>query len=346
MKPIKVNADYEITLFENKSAPKLINQSLEFLALYLENRPLVTEKHYSENFLQHVTKISGQRPTFSSGADFENWWGSLKNIPLEKKLNSKEFTAPFTPGVQVISDLSELNLREGQVYLAKNPFGMSGQNFLKFSKNETTELLTLLKKSKHLLIEPFLDRKKDFSHYVFSDGTYIAYENMVDDRFQYKGTIFNNLHDPHVRTLSFYNEIEKSEWDRFEKEFLAIREAMKREGATEGYSVDSFTYLENGKIKIRTCSEINYRKTMGLVAWLLSKKYGKDNKSSMLVLTHSLKSTKSFQHIEDIQGCLHLSPGDTRFEIFFIAASDFEDVKGKFQELKKLLPDGQFSIEI
>jgi hypothetical protein len=58
MKPIKVNADYEITLFENKSPPKVINHSLEFLALYLENRPLVTDKFYSKNFIEHVTQIT------------------------------------------------------------------------------------------------------------------------------------------------------------------------------------------------------------------------------------------------------------------------------------------------
>lgn len=350
MKPIKVNADYEITLFENKSPPKAINQSLEFLALYLENRPLVTDKSYSKNFLQHVTKISGYLPTFSSEINFENWWGSLKNIPLEKKLNSKEFSAHFSPGTQIISNLTELQLKEGQTYLAKNPFGMSGQNFLRFRQGQEIELAPLLKKSKLLLIEPFLDRKKDFSHYVFSDGTYIAYENLVDNHFQYKGTIFRNLKEPCYQSLSFYHEIDKSEWDRFEKEFQYIREIMKKEGATEGYSVDSFTYFENGKLKIRTCSEINYRKTMGLVAWLLSNKYANETQASMLVLGQSLKVSGSFEFIEEkikkMNGCLHLSPGDTRFEVFFISESDLEKAKKKFQELKNLLPDGQFSVEI
>ncbi len=346
MKPIKVNADYEITLFENKSPPKVINHSLEFLALYLENRPLVTDKFYSKNFIEHVTQISGSVPSFSNEVEFENWWGSLKNIPLEKKLNSKLFSSRFTPGLQVISDISHLNIQEGQIYLAKNPFGMSGQNFVKFQKGEEYELLPQLKKSKSLLIEPFLDRKKDFSHYVFPDGTYIGYENIVDDRFQYKGSIFTNLNDPSFKSLSFYHEVSKSEWDRFENEFQSIREAMKSEGAIEGYSVDSFTYFEDGKLKIRTCSEINYRKTMGLVTWLLSKKYANDNQSSMLILSHSLKSSGEFSTIKSLQGCLHLSPGDTRFEIYFIAASDSEKLKEKFHELKILLPDGQFSVEI
>lgn len=350
MKPIKVNADYEIALFENKFPPKVINQSLEFLALYLEKRPVVTDKSYSINFLDHVFKISECMPSFSTDLEFENWWGSLKNIPLEKKLNSKIFSARFTSAVQIISKIEELELSGGHIYLAKNPFGMSGQNFVKFQKGEEEKLLPLLNRSKNLLIEPFLDRKRDFSHYVFPDGTFIAYENIVDDRFQYKGTIFKNLHDPDVKSLSFYHELEKSEWDRFENEFQIIRETMKREGATEGYSVDSFTYLEEGELKIRTCSEINYRKTMGLIAWLLSKKYAQGCNSSMLVLGQSLKISGSFEFIEEkiksLKGCLHLSPGDTRFEIFFITASDLEKVKKTFMELKTLLPDGQFSIEI
>lgn len=350
MKPIKINADYEISLFENKSPPKIINQSLEYLAFFLDDRPIVTEKKYSQEYLDYVTKLTGHQPSFSISQDYENWWGSLKNISLEKKLNSKEYSAAFSSDSQIISQIEDIKIEQGKTYLAKNPFGMSGQNFFKFSTTQELRSSVLLNKSNKILVEPFFDRKKDFSHYIFSDGTFICYENLVDEKFQYKGTVFRNIHELSYESLSFYSEIDPNEWKRFEKEFGLIREKIRAEGGSEGYSMDSFTYLEEGKLKIRTCSEINYRKTMGLLTWLFSKKFAAKNSCTMLVLGSFTKNPQLFEsileRIKSLDGCMYLSPGDTRFETFLLGASSFEELRQTFRNLKMLLPDGQFPVEI
>lgn len=348
MRPIKVNADYEIQLFENKTGPEAINQSLEFLSLYLVENELWTTKNYNQNFISHVKSISGITPRFSKQKQFENWWGSLSNIEIEKKINSKEFVSKYSVDSQIITSIDQLNISQEAKYLAKNPYGMSGQNFLIFEKGQEELLIPFLKKSKKLVIEPFFQRVKDFSHYLLPDGKMICYENLVDNFFQYKGTVFRDLNSPDVFHLSFFKDIERKEWDEFLSELNQIVIDLKNEGALCGYSIDSFTYLERNKIRIRTISEVNYRKTMGLMTWLLTKKYASDYSWSMLVLGKSLKFQNAFEYIKNqiksLDGCIQLSPGDTRFEMFFLYANSNQEGEEKYKLLKKLLPDCQFSI--
>jgi hypothetical protein len=350
MKPIKVNADYERVLFEKKESPKVVNQSIEFLAMYLEERPLFTEKNYSNEFLEHVKRIKGTRPVVVNKGDWENWWGQLKNLPLEWTLNSKEFVVPFSPDTQLITSMKDLVLSPGKTYLAKSPYGMSGQNFLTFTSSDLKEVSHFLEKCRKLIIEPLYKRVHDFSHYVFSDGQIICYQNLVDHHFQYKGTLFKNLLSPDLNNLKFYQELQLPDWEEFEKDFRSIVDAVHEAGGVNGFSVDSFTYLEDGKLEIRTASEINYRKTMGLMAWLLSRKYFNDMSWSLFVLGKSLGRPDAFSYVDEqlktLKDCIHLSPGDTRFEAFLIAARSHEEGIEKYKELRRLLPDCQFSINI
>ena len=350
MKPIRFNADYEIALFEKKNGPQLLNHSLEFLALYLEDRPLFSSKNYDINFLNHIEAVSGFRPRITLSSDYENWWGAMSDTALEKKLNSKELVPSLSSECQLVSSLEELNLESGKKYLAKNPYGMSGQNFLVFQKGEESKLKDLLFQGQKMIVEPLFNRLRDFSHYVFPDGRIICYENLVDGFFQYKGTVFRDLHRTEYSYLSFYKDVENTKWQKFEVEFNLIIQKLRDQGAKSGFSIDSFTYEEDGEFKIRTISEVNYRKTMGLITWLLSRKYGGSNTWSMLVMGKALKEKNPFQYvqqrIEKIPNCLHLSPGNTRFEMFFLSASSPEEGRDLFKELKRLLPDCKFSIEI
>ena len=347
MKPIKVNADYEIALFERRASPEIINHSLEFLALYLEELPLCSSKEYKQEFLEHVESLTGRKPEIVKSKEWINWWGNLSNISLEQKLNSKEFTAGLTHDSHIITALEELKIEDEKKYLAKNPFGMSGQNLIVFKKGEESKLESLLQKTKKLVIEPYLERVADFAHYVLPDGGMIGYENIVDQNFQYKGTIFNDLSYPSTDKLSFFGDISAEEWDKFHLELnLIVKEVMKS-GVKGGYSIDSFTYKTKDGIKIRTACEINYRKTMGLMAWLLSKKYSQ-KKWSLFILGKSLKKENAFSYVQNlvrnVPGCLHLSPGDTRFEMFLLSADTREEGLRLMKTLKELLPDCQFSI--
>ena len=91
MKSWKVNADYESVLFGNRPGPAIINQSLEFLVFFLEDEPLFTDKKYDPAYLKYLEKVTGKIPSILSQGSYENWWGALRDLNLERKLNSKEF---------------------------------------------------------------------------------------------------------------------------------------------------------------------------------------------------------------------------------------------------------------
>lgn len=353
MKSLKVNADYESVLFNNKPGPAIINQSLEFLVLFLEEGPLYSEKKYDPVFLKYIEKISGHHPSIVSLGAFENWWGSLTNLQLEKKLNSKEFALQFNDDSFFFNE-SQLALEPSVTYLAKNPFGMSGQNFLKFKGSEREKLNSFAKKFGKVIIEPFFCRQYDFSHYIFPVEE-ICYQNLVDENFQYKGTILNRKNSS-PEGLNFFHEVPAAEWEKFHALKKEITDEIKKSGVSGGYSIDSFIYSENGQMKIRTISEINYRKTMGLVTWKLAEKFAGSNAWSCLILSRArdkIPFTERLKRIESVSwkvdtkiGIILLSPGDTRFEIFFLSASSEIEGLGMLKSLQKLLPDCEFTIKI
>lgn len=341
MTPIKVNADYESVLFHNKEF-QAANHAIEFLAFYLEDKPFFSTKKYHPDFLNHVESVCGNYPEIVSKGKFQNWWGELSNLPLEKKLNDKQTSAKLSSDSQLISSLNELALIPGRKYLAKDPFGMSGMGFVSFTEPDE-RLEKLLSKAKTIIVEPQYDRLKDFSHYVSGKET-ICYENLVDHNFQYKGTLYNDLNNPSIESLSFYPEYH---WNDFQSELSRIVDFYRTEGAYSGFSIDSFTYSENGRKKIRALSEVNYRKTMGFLAYNISLKLaGHDSWTLMVLGKAQNKFHELIEKTSTIPGCTLLSPGDSRFEIFLIHAPNREEGKIRYDSLRKLLPDCQFTVEI
>lgn len=346
MSSIKVNADYESVLFFNKPMP-VVNEALEFLAMYLDSRPLVTSKSYSKEFLDHVESFTGKRPLLQKEGKSENWWGPLTNLDLEKKLNSKEMSTCFNKDSFVVNALSDLPKLD-KTYLAKNPFGMSGQNFAMVEEGRLDNLEVMLKKGP-VVIEPFFDRKFDFSHYVFPNGVSICYENIVDKKFQYRGTIFKNYTQPTIENLSFASDVD---WTQFKSDYQKILSLYKSVLKT-GFSIDSFIYEENG-LKVRSLSEVNYRRTMGQTAFELSLKFGGIRKWSAFLLTKSrndfLGTKKKLLELEwepdTSRGVILLSPGDVRYDMFFLSALDEAEGKILLNELKSLLPDCEFAVEL
>ena len=283
MKNIKVNADYESVLFKNKPLPK-INEALEFLAFFLDERPVVTSKNYSDDYLRYIESIIGRRPKMISQGNSENWWGPLENIELEKKLNSKEMSAGFNQDSYVVCSLCDLPDLTGKTFLAKNPYGMSGQNFSLVEEGRLENLEVMLKNGK-VVLEPFFDRLFDFSHYVYPNGVRVCYENIVDKKFQYRGSVFRDYTRPIPENLSFYEKVDAKEWSNFSEKLDQIIKLYSTNDLKSGFSVDSFVYRENGEEKIRALSEVNYRKTMGQIAFDLSVKFGGVRRFSAFLLS-------------------------------------------------------------
>ena len=359
MKAIKVNADYEAVLFNLKKSLPIINESLEFLAFFISDKKIISHKKYTSDYLDHVESLIGRMPQVMSEGIAENWWGALKNIPLEQKLNSKEMSAELNisegwcTDTHIISDMTELPILD-KTYLAKNPYGMSGQNFSLVEYGRLENLESMLKRGK-VILEPFLERVYDFSHYIYPNGIKICYQNIVDQKFQYRGTLFQDYTNPDIKLLSFHSAVEKSEWDEWKEALEKIITHYRTPELECGFSIDSFIYREKNKLKIRYLSEVNYRRTMGQVAFELSMKFGGLRKWSLFVLAKNSGLTFSamkeklapLKWSEELSsGVVLLSPGDVRYDMFFLSAVNAIEGKELFNDLKKLLPDSEFSIEL
>jgi hypothetical protein len=351
MIPIRVNADYESELFSGKKPPAIINQSLEFLAFFLTDRTLYSSKNYSPEYLDYVESKTGHRPEIVSSGEFENWWGSLKNIELERTLNSKmtsfnlNKTLELDPDSLIVNKPDDfLRLLMDKPYLIKDPFGMSGIGLKIISKEEEFAFF----KKFPLIAEPLRKRVYDFSHYCFSDGEIIAYENVVDDFFQYKGTVFQNHFKPNLHQLSFYEQIDERKWKLFQNNLKKIIDHYLSFQNDQGFSVDSFIYEKNQSYFIRELSEVNYRKTMGSICYGLAKKYAQDFPwcAFLLCKANQLKFSEIKSRISSFHQVMILSPDDVRFLMFFVFAEDKFQGKEILENLSSLLPECQFAINI
>lgn len=356
MSPIKVNADYESVLFTGKTQA-IINEALEFLAFFITERPVYSHKKYSPEYLEHIANIINRTPQTTHSGKFENWWGDLKNPELEKELNSKltstrlNIASAWDESLILSSQEDFSRIQWNKNYVLKDPFGMSGIGLKKV--NGPSEVG---KTNFPVIIEPLHERIFDFSHYVYPNGNVVGYQNLVDDRFQYRGTVFSHYQNPVVEELNFYLNIAPAEWKRFAEALKTIISYYQERSEGRAFSIDSYVYKAHDGLRLRFMSEVNVRRTMGSIAYELSKNLGGERPWSMMVLGR-LQKKLTFNQIksslEDVNlmkspegGVLLLSPDDVRFQIFFLSAKSDEAGKKLFQRLKGLLPDCQFSIEI
>lgn len=356
MSSIKVNADYESVLFTGKSQA-IINEALEFLAFYISDKAVFTHKKYTPEYLEHIYNVTKKFPQLTHQGHFENWWGDLKNPELERKLNSKltstelSMTSAWDEGIILNSRDDLSHIKWNKTYVLKNPFDMSGRGLRKVKTSSEVE-----KANFPMILEPFHERIFDFSHYVYPEGDLIAYQNLVDERFQYRATIFANYQKPILKELSIYPEITSKDWERFGEALKAIITYYKKIAEGRAFSIDSYVYKNHDQLCLRFMSEVNVRRTMGSIAYEISQSFGNKRPWAMMVLG-TLQKKLSFSQIKkslgEIElkrdsegGVLLLSPDDVRFQIFFLSAQSNESGKNLFQRLKELLPDCQFSIKI
>lgn len=360
MKNIKVNADYESVLINPLKNLPVVNETIEFLAFFIQTKPIITHKKYSKEYFSYIEEMTGHLPRTVKEGEAVNWWGELRNIELEKKLNSKELSASLniennwseeTHIVRKMNDLPSLH----KTYLAKSSLGMSGKGFSLVEENRLSNLEEMIQKGP-VILEPLLKRTDDFSFYVFPNNMKIAYENFVDTHYQYRGTLFTDYTKPFVESFRLYESIPKEDWDEYKNAVETIISSYRKEGAEGGFSIDSFLFeTQTGSKKIKFLSEVNYRRTMGAVAFDLCMKFGGLRKWGLFLMTKASgvgfsekrEILKNLEWRDDMSsGVVILSPGDTRYDMYFLSAKDATEGGRLFLELKKLLPNSEFAIKL
>lgn len=316
--PLKMNLDYESQLAEGKSSEK-INHGLEYLAFYLSSGPFATTGNYSEEFLRRVERMSGTKPEIYRGRDFENMWGPGTDLVTESELNSKLLSARLTQKIaseeeiRILHSPEDLSLNFSFPLVCKYPHAMSGRGVKKILSQ--SDLLNI---SFPCVLEPLRNRVHDFSHFIYPSGEMITYENLVDKNFQYKGTVFHEMKKPGFDSIPWAKTLSNAVIKKYKEELKLYRQHFEKlipkTQKNFGYSIDSFVYEEAGELKIRTCSEFNFRRTMGWLTYELGKKISP--KSSWIGLRLFMNKSEMERDF------LRLSPEEARFQAVLLTHTD------------------------
>ena len=238
----------------NQHLGQNIVEELEYLVSYCEpGCILYSLKDYSPEFKEKFLSITGSAfQTTNKKKEAIAWFGDTQNIMKAKVLNSKvtAYNISKKLGIelnksQIIEQQTLMQCLEDGEFLIKPEFGFSGKGIRKVNKD------IKLDSSLKYILEPKLTRVRDFSIWIkplSKEYIYKVYENIVDKKFHYSGTVFKT-----------------SKINIDEKLILKIVEEYKLLGAESDFVIDCFIYHENGEERIRYLSEVNYRKTLGMV---------------------------------------------------------------------------------
>ncbi len=326
----QTNFNYEQQLYQNLNSANKWAFEFEYLFLWLESSSCLCAKNkYSSDYLKTILKEKGEPlpPIDYFKNSNKNWWGPLENISLEKKINSKltssEFAIKNDLAHRETSLVSSLEFIEKKVlsssydrWLIKSPYSFSGKDFFNFSKEsfsfkETKNHLNRMLLESSLILEPFLQRIQDFGITVFLNdpgSNFILTENIIDEKYQYKGSLYSPERD--ISRIVDLEIIEK------------ISSHYKKLGAKDQIQIDFFTYLENSERKFYYLSEVNYRKTMGFITWKLQKILSPQNLAFFFITN----KPQNFS-IKKGERLIQLSPSNRYFQTYFFSSDRLERIK-------------------
>lgn len=328
------NADFEDFLASGEHVYKINssrqNQELEYFILWLEEYALYTTKPYEKEFLHFLESIKKSKVFLTQ--DKKNtvlWCQKLDDIEKQKRLNSKLTSAKFAIQEKLAHPKTQIILTNEKIksdFLYKDPLGVSGIGMWKGCeyKNKIEKRL----KKTSLVAEPLLKRTFDISTCVIDNKDYY-YQNHIDEQFQYKGS-----------TLGL-NFTDVSWFAKYEKDINTIKDYYQNLGIETPYSIDSFTYKEDGKEKIYSLSEVNARKTMGYIAIMLWQKYFSQFRYCSFKLINSKKILNLVSHdkiYKAFEGkVIPLSPYGNLFFTYIIAENSLHDLYELEDELLSTL---------
>lgn len=327
----QLNFDYESVLFGYpvKSHDHNIVKTLEFsffIDLFnrenQDQRILITELEYPQDYLDYLRSLKIY-PQVISRKEFSgvsiNGWGDLKNIALERKLNSKIYTTQWAienldmlDDVQIFKNYSDflsfINERDKKWkydrYVLKNPHFYSGKRFYFMSRNqlENKNVKSFAKyfENSSLIFSPWFERIFDIGHRVVLEKNkpkIVPYLLYCSPQGQFMGgRIFRSeqefysflLQDSFMKKSFSQKTLKKI----IQKNLNDVVTFMEEKKVYHNYNIDSFFYHSHDKkICYYPLSEINYRNSLGNLLLSL-KKMLKVGQVGEMVLVKRKKESK------------------------------------------------------
>lgn len=331
-----VNTDYESVLFHQKPSLKMVRE-LEFLALWLNERVLNFQS-YDDEYLDHIKKYTGKTPVLvSKDPKASKWWGALKDIDQERKLNSKKTSLFLSESIgenfgRIIHSEDDLCLLDSHTtYLFKSFSGVSGKGH--------KCLQQVAKNDFPLIAEPLHERLLDFSTYCFSSGEKIFYQNFIGAQFGYKGSLFDLEKAHSLEEQPFALKNKDLHWKKYlaNVENICLQVRLMGEG---GFSIDSYVFNN----EIRTLCEINYRRTMGVTAYEIAKIIGRERFQLFVIFKSGQDYSKLKNTAEKLESVL-LSHKKNYFNYLMIPAKSLGSLQEKIKQFESILGTS-FAVEI
>lgn len=298
------NFDYEFELagFPDSQFRRSIVARFEWLALLGINEGSVKlSRAYAGEYLDYLKGMKGLPEVVFEAIQTRNWWGELSNLPLEKKLNSKYFAASLA------RDILGFNFQNFSVgdnlptgFMAKKEFSVSGRGIItKLIEKELKEIK---------FIEPIYQRSLDIgSRYQKSNGKWVLSErslNEIDQNFNFRGAT--------LKTDSQF-EVNLESHDLDQQKILRALDQLLDEEVSE-IQIDSFLYLDNGKLKAKAICEFNYRRSIVSVVYQLMRTLGLEHAHWMMRACAPLEVSK-WSEVKEVclsREALLLSPPEAR----------------------------------
>ncbi len=325
MTPVIVNVDFEEMLSHGHPRPAL-RANVEFFALWLCPEPLLAHREYSQEYLEHIEKHIGMRPSYLTKGKGVWWWGDLTNQKLMRQLSDKtEFLkwwqTRWPLEAHVCFSFNEIEkLVDENEWLIKKSDGMSGRGHVKVNARNLALSRKVLDKSlpHGVVVEPLYHRTFDVSALWLADEKrFIFYQNKIDARFQWRECL-----------LSADKMAKSPEGTRdWSTRLHELRDHVSQLGYEGPFSVDAFFYESQAGVKFHPGSEMNPRKTMGWLAY----QFWKIRKPKFLSLSlHPGKlSEGEWREAKTLSSCLLLSPPENPFVWLLTEASTVEGLTTK-----------------
>ncbi|MCR9202957.1 MAG: hypothetical protein NXH75_00125 [Halobacteriovoraceae bacterium] len=321
MKTYLTNLDFELLLekeyFEKPEYNK-INSTLEYLFFwYGEKAFLYSEKEYSDEYFQYIEGLTGVRPqTTRDDSELICWWGKLdskEDFLHERAVNSnksahearKELGFQAVPSYLLNSkeELASFISEQEKTFVVKNNFGFSGKG-LNFQIEKV--------RSFPVIAEPWVHRIRDFGVYLNESDFFIIQNNMTKNG-AYRASL-----------IKTFNEAEA-----LEAPCRKVFNFYQKKFQVKEIQIDTFQFLENSEIKYQYLCEVNHRRSMGQIAFHLSKKFSNAVSFMAMVPKGKMKSFPSFQELYDElslmnynpvtkRGVVILSSSQEEFQTFFL----------------------------
>ncbi|PIK13926.1 hypothetical protein [Halobacteriovorax sp. JY17] len=320
-----LNLDYEN--FLSGSSKKIKGASwfdhIFFFINTNEKSILKTTYKFSEEYLEHLLSLNLLSNKVSYKGASIPWWGKCVDLEKEKFFNSK-------------ISMTELGIREGWIpipsvitkneaikkltypMIARAEWGFSGRGVSVIRNLEDIEKISTTS-----VFSQFVEKYKDYGvTFNLNDKSFFIIENYIDQYGQFKGGELKSIDDS-IGGENF-------------KILEVIRDKLASLGAKDSIQIDTFTYKDG----FHPFVEVNYRKTMGLMAHSLNRIF-----PEKFVYWGILKITisKNFKELLEVlsefeERVVLLSPVDKFISVALLSDKPLDGRK-VFQDLEKFISE-------